>query len=72
MWLTFLLDGGRYNENPHYFGGIVAFTRAQFLKVNGFPNTFWGYVSVLLWSLPLITDIDQKPDCLATLMDTNE
>jgi hypothetical protein len=33
----------RYNDNPNYFGGIVAFTEQQFRKVNGFPNNFWGW-----------------------------
>ncbi|KAK1932561.1 Beta-1 [Phytophthora citrophthora] len=34
---------GRYSESDNYFGGIVAFTRQQFIKVNGFPNNFWGW-----------------------------
>lgn len=33
---------GRYSKNPSYFGGIVAFSRDQFERINGFPNTFWG------------------------------
>ena len=33
----------RYGSNPSYFGGIVAFNRTMFNKVNGFPNNFWGW-----------------------------
>ena len=33
----------RYSLNPSYFGGVVSFSQAQFQKINGFPNTFWGW-----------------------------
>jgi len=33
----------RYNNNPKYFGGIVAFSRRDFEVLDGFPNTFWGW-----------------------------
>ena len=33
----------RYGKNPYYFGGIVAFNKQMFNKINGFPNNFWGW-----------------------------
>jgi len=33
----------RYNDNPKYFGGIVAFSEQHYRKINGFPNNFWGW-----------------------------
>ncbi|KAK3508981.1 hypothetical protein QTP70_015404 [Hemibagrus guttatus] len=30
----------RYNG---YFGGVTAMSKEQFAKVNGFPNTYWGW-----------------------------
>lgn len=34
---------GRYSGNPKYIGGAVAFTGGDFRRINGFPNTFWGW-----------------------------
>jgi len=33
----------RYGENSKYFGGIVAFNKEMFEKINGYPNDFWGW-----------------------------
>jgi predicted glycosyltransferase involved in capsule biosynthesis len=33
----------RYNSAPNYFGGIIAFSKEQFQRINGFPNNFWGW-----------------------------
>jgi len=33
----------RYNNNPRYFGGVVSFPRDAFIRINGFPNNFWGW-----------------------------
>ena len=33
----------RYGKNTDYFGGIVAFNKQMFNKINGFPNNFWGW-----------------------------
>ncbi|KAM8732136.1 beta-1,4-galactosyltransferase 1-like [Acanthopagrus schlegelii] len=29
-----------YNQ---YFGGVSSLSKSQFLKINGFPNTYWGW-----------------------------
>lgn len=34
---------GRYGSNPKYFGGIVAFNKESFERINGYPNNFWGW-----------------------------
>eukprot|EP00514_Thraustochytrium_sp_LLF1b_P000332 CAMPEP_0184513824 /NCGR_PEP_ID=MMETSP0198_2-20121128/3629_1 /TAXON_ID=1112570 /ORGANISM="Thraustochytrium sp., Strain LLF1b" /LENGTH=373 /DNA_ID=CAMNT_0026903959 /DNA_START=266 /DNA_END=1384 /DNA_ORIENTATION=- len=34
---------GRYNNNKNYFGGIVAFSASDFVSIDGFPNTYWGW-----------------------------
>ncbi len=33
----------RYGSNQKYFGGIVAFGKELFEKINGYPNNFWGW-----------------------------
>ncbi len=33
----------RYASNPHYLGGVVALHPADFVQMNGFPSTFWGW-----------------------------
>jgi hypothetical protein len=35
----------RYSNNPKYFGGVVSFSSSDFKRINGYPNTFWGWVS---------------------------
>jgi hypothetical protein len=33
----------RYSNNPKYFGGVVSFCSSDFKRINGYPNTFWGW-----------------------------
>jgi len=33
----------RYSNNEKYFGGIVSFSESDMRRINGFPNTFWGW-----------------------------
>jgi hypothetical protein len=33
----------RYGGNQKYFGGIVAFNKEMFNRINGYPNNFWGW-----------------------------
>jgi len=33
----------RYSNNPKYFGGIVSFSAEDMMRINGYPNTFWGW-----------------------------
>lgn len=33
---------GRY-EGSSYFGGVVAFNKTDYEKINGFPNDYWGW-----------------------------
>jgi len=34
---------GRYSNNPKYFGGVVSFSLSDYKRINGYPNTFWGW-----------------------------
>lgn len=33
----------RYSNNEKYFGGIVSFSETDMKRINGYPNTFWGW-----------------------------
>lgn len=33
----------RYSNNPKYFGGVVSFSASHYKRINGYPNTFWGW-----------------------------
>lgn len=33
----------RYSNNQKYFGGIVSFSEGDMRRINGYPNTFWGW-----------------------------
>ncbi len=33
----------RYSNNTKYFGGIVSFSESDMKRINGYPNTFWGW-----------------------------
>ena len=33
----------RYNQNPEYFGGVVAMSELHFRAINGFPNSIFGW-----------------------------
>ena len=33
----------RYSNNPKYFGGVVSFSLSDFKRINGYPNSFWGW-----------------------------
>lgn len=33
----------RYSNNPKYFGGVVSFSSTDYKRINGYPNTFWGW-----------------------------
>lgn len=38
MW--FLPSRLPYNQ---YFGGVSSLSKEQYLKINGFPNNYWGW-----------------------------
>lgn len=33
----------RYSCNDSYFGGIVTFSQEDYIRINGYPNNFWGW-----------------------------
>jgi hypothetical protein len=33
----------RYSNNEKYFGGVVSFSSSDYKRINGYPNTFWGW-----------------------------
>ncbi|XP_063064046.1 beta-1,4-galactosyltransferase 3 [Engraulis encrasicolus] len=42
--LSVAMDKFRYRlPYPQYFGGVSAVTPNQYLKMNGFPNQYWGW-----------------------------
>jgi len=41
--LHFARKWDRYSRNPEYFGGVVSFRFEDFYKINGYPNSFWGW-----------------------------
>ncbi|XP_053542237.1 beta-1,4-galactosyltransferase 3 isoform X3 [Ictalurus punctatus] len=42
--LSVAMDKFRYRlPYPQYFGGVSAITPDQYLKMNGFPNQYWGW-----------------------------
>ncbi|XP_053499270.1 beta-1,4-galactosyltransferase 3 [Ictalurus furcatus] len=42
--LSVAMDKFRYRlPYPQYFGGVSAVTPDQYLKMNGFPNQYWGW-----------------------------
>ncbi|GAA6068156.1 beta-1,4-galactosyltransferase 2 [Tachysurus ichikawai] len=38
-------DTGFHQGLPYagYFGGVSGLSKKQFLKINGFPNEYWGW-----------------------------
>ncbi|XP_038142239.1 beta-1,4-galactosyltransferase 3 [Cyprinodon tularosa] len=42
--LSVAMDKFRYRlPYPQYFGGVSAVTPDQYMKINGFPNQYWGW-----------------------------
>lgn len=42
LGLTHLLSTCRL-PYAGYFGGVSGLSKSQFLKINGFPNEYWGW-----------------------------